>query len=491
MKKSLLILIATLSLLCLAFGAAQAATTTLNACVPVIGATGYTVDNSVSGACLITLNNAWPAADDLAISGLENGTVVQILTTFDSAATPDNDIAIGGISYANGNLQLSPVDGTTLTINGPVSAVGGNLIIEDNAGAIVIDHGASAGNLITVSANGLVSLKSAAMTLKRNSASDLFATRDGTNVPLILSERMLKETATDANTLSIAPLLMPNLTLQSAKCGEAKDYDLSTYFFDPDLQPVSIGGYKQNGSSLRQSPLYESGLYDVVVNFMPHIGITIYGATGQAITNWTFSSVWQITQDTQIGGIDFYPIFQGNEEPGCGFGRECRRMPCTGFPAGLYTALREQPTELAYQDLKLSLEIPTLAVSTELVGVPEESESWAVEWLQDRAGLLAGSALPGEGYSFIAAHNHLNNQENGPFLALGNLSESDLVFIRKADGSLQKFEIYANEMMEPDDIDKLSAIAMQEENSMVLITCENQASDGTYLNRRVVFAKPL
>ena len=43
----------------------------------------------------------------------------------------------------------------------------------------------------------------------------------------------------------------------------------------------------------------------------------------------------------------------------------------------------------------------------------------------------------------------------------------------------------------PDDFEKLAAIAGQEVNSLVLITCENESAEGGYLHRRAVFARPL
>ena len=38
---------------------------------------------------------------------------------------------------------------------------------------------------------------------------------------------------------------------------------------------------------------------------------------------------------------------------------------------------------------------------------------------------------------------------------------------------------------------KMTDIAGQADNSLVLITCENEAAQGGYINRRVVFAVPV
>ena len=139
----------------------------------------------------------------------------------------------------------------------------------------------------------------------------------------------------------------------------------------------------------------------------------------------------------------------------------------------------------------MRIQIPTLDVDVELAGVPTMDGAWKVEWLADRAGLLSGTALPGDGYSIVAAHNTLNAEEYGPFALLSTLENNDTIFVNAPDSSLKLFRVYANELMAPNDMEKLASIAEQEMNTLVLVTCENESVDGGYLNRRVVFGKPL
>ncbi len=164
-------------------------------------------------------------------------------------------------------------------------------------------------------------------------------------------------------------------------------------------------------------------------------------------------------------------------------------LPGTGFPTFTHKPLAIQPADLAYSELSMRIQIPVINVDVEMVGVPETGNSWAVEWLGDRAGLLSGTALPGEGYSMVAAHNHLNNTEAGPFVLLFDLTENDRIFVNTDDGGLKLYSVYANELVEPDDFDKVASIAQQEENTLILVTCENESIEGGYLNRRVVFAR--
>ena len=135
--------------------------------------------------------------------------------------------------------------------------------------------------------------------------------------------------------------------------------------------------------------------------------------------------------------------------------------------------------------------IPSLNVDTDLVTVPQEGDTWAVEWLGDSAGLLEGSSRPGEGISFIAAHNTLNDTTYGPFALLSTLEINDLIAVNGRDGSMKRFRVYANELMIPEDMERLITIAGKEDNSLALVTCENESIEGRYLNRRVIFAKPV
>ena len=101
--------------------------------------------------------------------------------------------------------------------------------------------------------------------------------------------------------------------------------------------------------------------------------------------------------------------------------------------------------------------------------------------------------MPGEGYSFIAAHNTLNDTEYGPFAMLGTLEVNDLITISgngKSNKNLKTFRVFENTILTPGDMKALEKVAGSEEKTLVLITCENESAEGGYLNRRVIFAKP-
>ena len=170
-------------------------------------------------------------------------------------------------------------------------------------------------------------------------------------------------------------------------------------------------------------------------------------------------------------------------------GHKC--LPATGFPTKggrLPYALSVKPVK--YTDLRMRIQIPQADLDIELVGVPETEQEWLVGDLGSRAGLLSGTALPGSGISIIAAHNHLNESENGPFLVLSTLTDNDVIFINRVRG-MMPFRVYANELVEPDDFRRLAEIVEEDPNTLMLVTCEEEMADGGYQYRRVVFAKPL
>ena len=235
----------------------------------------------------------------------------------------------------------------------------------------------------------------------------------------------------------------------------------------------------------------------------PGVDYEISGNTGIAEKNYmlTITAVegsnffgqnslqWRI-RDIAPNRIDMFRIGQPEEVClRCGIlGSE---LPATGLPTRVDVPLAVRPEGLNYTNLNMRIQIPTIDVDVELEGVPTMDGAWKVEWLADNAGLLSGTALPGDGYSIVAAHNTLNAEEYGPFALLSTLENNDTIFVNAPDGSLRLFRVYANELMAPNDMEKLASVAEQEMNTLVLVTCENESVDGGYLNRRVVFAKPL
>ena len=166
-------------------------------------------------------------------------------------------------------------------------------------------------------------------------------------------------------------------------------------------------------------------------------------------------------------------------------------LPSTGFPTTHSVPLSVQPAELAYRELNgLHIEIPVLYSSADIVSVPlNEAGNWAIEWLGSRAALQQGNVLPGEGTAMVAAHNHLDQMNTGPFLFLADLQENDRIFVTDDGGKLLRFRVYRNEAVDPASGSEIYNGVIP--GSLILVTCEDELPDGGYAYRRLVYAEPM
>ena len=141
-----------------------------------------------------------------------------------------------------------------------------------------------------------------------------------------------------------------------------------------------------------------------------------------------------------------------------------------------------------YTPTRLMLQLPTLDVGSEIVTVPYIDGNYPVEWLGSAVGMLEGSNMPGEGITILTGHNHLNTTEAGPFALLRELEAGDSFMITDSRGTMQAWHVYRNAKIPADGFGRIAGYV--KENSLVLITCEDESSDGGYINRRVILAEP-
>jgi LPXTG-site transpeptidase (sortase) family protein len=164
-------------------------------------------------------------------------------------------------------------------------------------------------------------------------------------------------------------------------------------------------------------------------------------------------------------------------------------LPATGITNR--SLLAEKPASVNYRPLGMELQIPTLNLSSEIVTLTPENGVYPVEWLGEQTGWLEGSALPGEGISVLAAHNTLNAEEYGPFALISTMEKGDRFSLLRGDGMLIMYEVYANEKIGADDLDVLGKTASAFENTLTLLTCEDERIEGGYASRRIVSARKL
>jgi LPXTG-site transpeptidase (sortase) family protein len=164
-------------------------------------------------------------------------------------------------------------------------------------------------------------------------------------------------------------------------------------------------------------------------------------------------------------------------------------LPDTGFAPNRITSLAPQPANLAYAKLSdIWLEIPSLNVKTNIVGVPKTNSRWEVAWLGNDVGWLNRTAFPSwEGNSVLTAHVYDANGRPGPFARIKDLTYGDRIILHLY-GEQYIFEVRSTHLSRP----SAAGFAFQhlEDHSfLTLITCEgyNERTD-SYGYRRVVRA---
>ncbi len=170
---------------------------------------------------------------------------------------------------------------------------------------------------------------------------------------------------------------------------------------------------------------------------------------------------------------------------------ELPALPSTGITTQTGYKRSEKPASISYEPTYLELQIPTLNISSDIVIVESDESGYPVQWLEMETGLLAESSLPGEGFSVLAGHNTLNAEEFGPFALIRTMRTGDRLFIRTDRNELMIFEVYSNEKINEYDYEALYQAGSIYDNTITLLTCEDERPEGGYTNRRIVSARKL
>ena len=162
-------------------------------------------------------------------------------------------------------------------------------------------------------------------------------------------------------------------------------------------------------------------------------------------------------------------------------------LPNTGFPMGAVTTIPEQPATSAYNSTGMFITLPTLGVSTQIIGVPLESNGWNTSWLGNYAGFLEGSAFPTwDGNTVITGHIWTATNQPGIFLNLDELEYGD-EFQIFAWGQIYTYEVRSNRVVS--DTNVSSVMRSENKDWVTLMTCDTYDPEtGTFIYRRVVRA---
>ena len=168
---------------------------------------------------------------------------------------------------------------------------------------------------------------------------------------------------------------------------------------------------------------------------------------------------------------------------------ELEALPKTGITSKNGFLRREKPLSVVYRPVNMEIQIPGLDLNSEIVSVERSGNGYPLEWIDNNVALLADMADPGNGVCILAAHNTLDEDTYGPFAMIHSLETGDRLFIRKPGNDLLVFEVYANQKISEYDFESLYRSAFQFENTITLLTCEDELSEGGYANRRIVSAR--
>ncbi len=160
----------------------------------------------------------------------------------------------------------------------------------------------------------------------------------------------------------------------------------------------------------------------------------------------------------------------------------------TGFAPDIKTVLGKQPSEKAYAEKNIWIEIPALEIKEDVVGVPQSKQGWDVSWLGDKIGYLEGTTYPTwPGNSILTGHVSNTNGLPGVFANLGTLNWGKQIIIH-ASGQKYTYEVRSVNTIAAKDLS--SVITKQDKYTwLTLITCKGyDEKSGTYPWRTVVRA---
>ena len=293
----------------------------------------------------------------------------------------------------------------------------------------------------------------------------------------------------------------------------------STFGNDETLMKIAYAYEQQAGSGIRRMPANTPALADPALNVFLEgligrasaVDYSLYGKTPGCKSQKMLEAC---ASAKRVNKDDPYAVYEAAEAlakaydavmeilqdnmavdqacPGSArrmdFFRLEGELPATGITA---MTLSEKPASVNYRPLNLELQIPALDLKSEIVALTPENGSYPVEWLGGRTGWLEGTAKPGEGISILAAHNTLNAEEYGPFALVSTLQEGDRFSLLRKDGTLMMFEVYASEKIGAYDRQALEEISAAFDNTLTLLTCEDERPEGGYASRRIVSSRKL
>lgn len=126
--------------------------------------------------------------------------------------------------------------------------------------------------------------------------------------------------------------------------------------------------------------------------------------------------------------------------------------------------------------------------------MPNPNGAWDVAWY-DFSGFPGMGGIPltsGNGGNVVLA-GHVDYINVGPavFWDLHTLQPGDEIQIQMADGSVVKYAVEFNKVIDPNSDDWSSIVQATADESVTLITCSGEFSAGHYSNRQIVWGRKI
>jgi len=232
------------------------------------------------------------------------------------------------------------------------------------------------------------------------------------------------------------------------------------------------------------------------INYIPNTAIVTLGSA-LPIGNYRLficgtTSIVDLAGNPLNGGTDFTFDFTVGAAAGTATttGTSASSLPKTGFAPNKVTTLPVQPATLEYAKMgDLWLEIPSLNVKSNIVGVPQNKDkTWDVTWLGNDTGGLNGTAFPTwNGNSVLTAHVTNASGLEGPFAALKQVKYGDQIIVHMG-GMKYVYEVRETKLSRPYST-SYAFESKQDAAYLTLITCSGyNPLNESYLFRRVVRA---
>jgi LPXTG-site transpeptidase (sortase) family protein len=440
-------------------------------------------------------------------TGSGNGTIQLDLVDNDSIRDFANPIAhfLGGLGSGNGNhtgdqyytidkdaptvtITSSATDPTafspipvTITFSKPVSDfVVGDLTVGNGTAGNLLGSGAAYTADITPTSSGTVTADIYASVAydsagNWNLASETFSIVYDTTFPVVLFGT--QTIPLDGSVLWPGP---SQFSVEFSKdvlhdgSPDAADHVENYLLLQPGpngiFDLVSCGVYEDGGNSTDDILIIPSGpaIYDNNGGNGPFI-VTVIIQGGAALPEGTYrllicgsGSIHDPAGNRLNDGEDSLVNFIVRQPV------QVNAIPATGFAPNKSSSMPVQTAE--YSSLgDLWLEIPSLGVSTPIVGVPQSNGSWDVSWLGNDTGWLNGTAYPTwKGNSVLTAHVYDSFGKPGPFAGINRLWYGSQIIVHAWGG---EFVYEVRSVMQVDPTNSTAMMKHQDLPWLTLVTC--------------------